>query len=203
MSDLHKALNDIADIRSQLAAGTVFQGFGPLVFAISGALAFTLMFGQMVFAGTIAKDPQSVLIGWVLLAFVAACLIGYEARARSHRHHGGMADQMVMNAIEQFLPSVAAGGALFAIFYFVAPDDLWLLPGLWQLLVALGVFTALRMLPKTMALIGAWYFLAGVGTLLLAAQTETFTSIHMGVPFGVGQFLAAYLLYKAEVPENE
>ena len=39
MKDIDRALADISDMRNQLAAGTMFRGFGPAVMALSGALA--------------------------------------------------------------------------------------------------------------------------------------------------------------------
>ena len=39
MKDIDRALADISDMRSQLAAGTMFRGFGPAVMALSGGLA--------------------------------------------------------------------------------------------------------------------------------------------------------------------
>ncbi len=39
MSDLDKALADIFAIRSQIAAGTAFRGYGPAAVAVTGGLA--------------------------------------------------------------------------------------------------------------------------------------------------------------------
>jgi len=37
MRDLDKALADIGEIRSQIAAGTAFRGYGPATMAATGA----------------------------------------------------------------------------------------------------------------------------------------------------------------------
>ena len=47
---------------------------------------------------------------WISTAVVSAALIGVEMYARTQRMHPGMADEMIRMAVEQFLPSVAAGG---------------------------------------------------------------------------------------------
>ena len=39
MRDLDKALDDILAIRSQLAAGTAFRGYGPATIATTGGIA--------------------------------------------------------------------------------------------------------------------------------------------------------------------
>jgi hypothetical protein len=78
-----------------------------------------------------------------------------------------------------------------------APEQLGLLPGLWQVLVSLGVFASVRGLPRTVALAGAWYFVAGFTVLLIASQTHALSPWTMGLPFVIGQSLMAAILYFA------
>ncbi len=42
MRDVNKALSDILEIRSRIAAGTAFRGYGPLAIAITGLIGFSL-----------------------------------------------------------------------------------------------------------------------------------------------------------------
>lgn len=51
MSDLHKALADIGNIRLQLAAGTMFRGFGPSVMATTGLIALATALAQTAWPG--------------------------------------------------------------------------------------------------------------------------------------------------------
>lgn len=197
MSDLNKALADIGAIRQQLAAGTVFRGFGPTVVAVSGMLAVAMALLQATWLEISVADPFTYLGCWVGVAFLSAALIGIEMVARSHRHHGGLATEMIVNAIEQFLPAAAAGVAIAAVLATFAPDVLWLLPGLWQVLVALGLFTSLRFLPRTVSIAAAWYFVAGIAVLIIAAKTQALSPWLMGVPFGIGQLLLAAILHVA------
>ena len=46
MRDLDKALADIIAIRSQLAAGTAFRGYGPAAIAATGVVALVTAFLQ-------------------------------------------------------------------------------------------------------------------------------------------------------------
>jgi hypothetical protein len=78
-----------------------------------------------------------------------------------------------------------------------APETLWMLPGLWQVLVSLGVFASVRLLPRTIALGGAWYFLSGFTVLVIASQSHALSPWTMGLPFAIGQLLLAALLYVA------
>ena len=97
---------------------------------------------------------------------MSGVLIFIEMRARSRRHHSGLADAMIQQAVEQFLPAGVAGVLLAIMLWKFAPETLWMLPGLWQVLVSLGVFASVRSLPRSIALGGAWYFVAGFAVLL-------------------------------------
>lgn len=197
MRNLDRALADITSIRSQLAAGTMFRGLGPAAVAATGGLAVITAAAQSVWPGALAGDPLTFLLYWVVTAVISGGLIGAEMLARSRRHHGGLADAMVLNAIEQFLPAGFAGGAIACVLAGFAPEALWILPGLWQILVAVGIFASVRTLPRAIALVGAWYFLAGISVLMMTSAGQGFSPWTMGLPFAVGQFLMAAVLHFA------
>jgi hypothetical protein len=128
---------------------------------------------------------------------LSAALIWIEMLARSYRHHSGLADAMIQQAIGQFLPAGAAGLLLAIMLWKFAPETLWMLPGLWQVLVSLGVFASVRSLPRSIAFGGAWYFLSGFTVLLIASQNHLLSPWTMGLPFAAGQLLMAALLFFA------
>lgn len=194
MREVDRALADIANIRSHLAAGTMFRGFGPAVMAFTGLLAIATAGAQSIWPALLAGDPLTLLGCWVVTAVISAFLIGAEMLARSRRHHGGLADVMIWNAIQQFLPAGIAGGAVGLVLVRFAPESLWILPGLWQVLVALGIFAFVRSMPPLIALVGAWYFVAGIGVMIVAGSAESLSPWIMGLPFAVGQFLMAAVL---------
>jgi hypothetical protein len=197
MRDLDKALADIFAIRSQIAAGTAFRGYGPAAIAATGGLALVTAVAQFLWLDDASGQAVIFFAGWVATALVSAAIIGVEMRARSRRHHCGLADAMVHQAVEQFLPAGAAGALLAVMLWRFAPETLWMLPGLWQLLVSLGISASARSLPRTVMLAGAWYFVAGFATLMLASETHALSPWTMGLPFVVGQFLMAAILHFA------
>jgi len=197
MRDLDKALADIIAIRSQLAAGTAFRGYGPATMAATAAVAlFTALIQQIVLRDPTA-EPLAFLLGWATAACVSLTMIWVEMRARSRRHHSGLADAMIHQAVEQFLPAGIAGVLLAVLMWKFAPEALWMLPGLWQILTSLGVFASVRSLPRTVALAGAFYFLAGFAVLLLGSASHALSPWTMGLPFAIGQGLMAGILYFA------
>jgi hypothetical protein len=197
MRDLDKALADIFTIRSQIAAGTAFRGYGPATVAATGGLALATALIQFLWLDDPTGHPLVFFLGWAAAALVSAGMIWIEMRARSRRHHSGLADAMVLQAVEQFLPASVAGALLAVMLWKFAPETLWMLPGLWQVFVSLGVFASVRSLPRTVAFGGAWYFVAGFSTLLLASQSHALSPWTMGLPFVIGQLLMAAILHFA------
>jgi hypothetical protein len=197
MQDLHKALADIGSIRQQVAAGTMFRGFGPTVVAVTGLLAAITATVQSVWLDGLGQRPVAFLAAWAGTAALSAALIGAEMIARTRRHHGGLADAMLVNAVEQALPAGVAGVAVALVLIQFAPETLWVLPGLWQVLVGLGIFASVRSLPRAVTWVGTWYLAAGVVVLALSSQTEALSPWAMGLPFVVGQLLLAAILHFA------
>src|SRR5215468_856114 len=132
MNDLHKALADIGNIRLQLAAGTMFRGFGPSVVAATGLLAFVAAGVQAVWLTDHPDDAIVFLGAWVAVAIVSVLLIGTEMLARTRRHHSGLGDAVLFATVEHFVPFGAAGAVIAAILLRFAPETAWMLPGLWQ-----------------------------------------------------------------------
>lgn len=194
-ADLDKALADIGAIRLQVAAGTAFQGYGPTALALTGALALATAGLQALLLDDPTARPLTFLAGWIAAALVSVGVIGAEMLARSRRHHSGLADAMILNAVEAFLPAGAAGALLLLVLARLAPDSLWLLPGLWQILVGLGLFASLRALPRPVAVAAAWYVVAGLGAIAAAAEGHALSPWTMGLPFAVGQGLLAVILH--------
>jgi hypothetical protein len=197
MRDLDKALADISAIRSQIAAGTAFRGYGPAVVAATGGLALITAVFQFLWLDDPTGHPLIFFSGWAAIAFVSGGMIWIEMQARSRRHHSGLSDAMIHQAVEQFLPVGVAGASLAVVLWKFAPETLWMLPGLWQVLVSLGVFASVRSLPRTVALAGAWYFVAGFAILMLASDSHALSPWTMGLPFVIGQSLMAAVLHFA------
>ena len=202
MRDLDKALADILEIRTQLAAGTAFRGYGPGAVALTGVIALAMAATQSFFL-TDAAEPLTFFGGWIAAAVLAAAVIGVEMVARTRRHHAGLADEMLFNAAQQFLPAAAVGMLLLIALWTFAPDTMWMLPGFWQILVGLGIFASLRTMPRNFVLGGAWYIVAGFVVLMLAAESRALSPWLMGVPFGLGQLFIAGILHAADGGDDE
>jgi hypothetical protein len=195
MPDLNRALADIASIRDQLSTGIEFRGYGPATLAVTGGYAVA---GGLVEAYLLPAEnaPAAVLL-WGGIALAAVLTIGVEMITRSRRLHSMLAEQMIRGAAAQFIPTGVAGLLLTAALYHAAPEALWLLPGLWQVMVGLGLFAACRFLPRIVSLAEYWYVGAGLCCVTLGPRGAGFSPWAMAVPFALGQILLAALLYHA------
>jgi len=203
MRDLEKALADITAIRSQMARGTEFQGYGPATVAATGVLALAAAGVQMLWLPEPAAHVFSYLALWITTAAVSIVLIGIEMVARSRRIHSGLADEMIHAATEQFIPAGVAGALLTVVLFRVAPESLWMLPGLWQIVFSLGFFASCRSLPRPMLAVGVWYLAAGLASLAFANGAQAFAPWAMALPFGLGQLLMAGILYRSGISDAE
>ena len=194
MRDLDKALADITAIRQQLARSAEFRGYGPAAMAATALLAVLAGVLQAAWLPQPAGNPLAYVSIWVVCAGLAATLVAAETIARSRRVHSGLADAMLTAALEQLLPAAAAGGLITGVLLRFAPESLWMLPGLWQILCSLGVFASCRFLPRRLLAVALWYLLCGLACLAFAREAGAFSPWAMALPYGIGQAMAALLL---------
>ena len=74
------------------------------------------------------------------------------------------------------------------------PTALWMLPGLWQVIFSLSVFSSCRFLSRPMLASGVWYLFSGLICISLG-DSRALSPWAMGIPYGVGQLLVAGILY--------
>jgi hypothetical protein len=204
MRELNRALADILEIRTQIAAGTAFRGYGPTTIAMTGVIGFATAIAQNLWPNLFAYSAQAYILCWMITGGICATVIGIEMQGRSRRLHSYLAHSLLKQALEQFLPAAAA--CLFVPLFFLkfSPQSLWMMPGLWQLFVSLGIFASIRNLPRKIALGAAWYFLTGFASLLFANSFHILSPWLMGLPFFSGQLLiAAILFFSSEVADEK
>jgi hypothetical protein len=194
MNDLHKALGDISSMRRQMARATEFRGYGPATLATTAAFAVLASLAQALWAPRPAEHIGSYLSVWIWSALASAALIGIQMQTRSRRLHSGLADEMIRMAVEQFLPSAVAGTLITFVLVRYAPHAAWMLPGLWQVIFSLGVFSSCRFLPRPMVAAGVWYMATGL-VCISFGDARALSPWAMGIPYAFGQLLVAGILY--------
>ena len=201
MSELHNALGDIGSIRRQVASATQFRGYGPATLAATGALALLAAGAQTLWVPAPAQHAERYLALWLGTAVVGAATTAVQMYLRTRRLHSGLSNEMLRQAVEQFLPAALAGALVTAVLALWVPGALWMLPGLWMVIYALGVFSSCRFLPRPMLAAGGWYLLTGLVCLSLG-DARALAPWTMGLGFGGGQLLVAGVLLVA-TPDAE
>jgi hypothetical protein len=194
MPSIRDALADINAVRAQIARATQFRGYGPASVAATGVLAFLVATLQAHWLKGSGRDWGTFLAIWIATAVVCLILTGVETVMRARRVHSDLASEMIYHAAEQFVPALVAGFLLTLVFMRFAPGNLWMLPGLWQIVFSLGVFASRRFLPWQVFLVGAWYLATGLVCIAVSSAHGTASPWAMGVPFGLGQLLVAAVL---------
>jgi hypothetical protein len=203
MNDLNRALGDISSIRRQMARSTEFRGYGPATLAGTGLIAVLAAIVQALWLRDPGGHISSYLSIWICTACVSAALTGVQMYTRTRRMHSGMSQEMMHMAVEQFLPSVGAGVLITMILVRYVPSTLWMLPGIWQVIFSLGIFSSCRFLPRPMLAAGAWYLLTGLACIALGGN-RALSPWAMGIPYGAGQLLvAAVLLFSTHEGADE
>jgi len=197
--NLDQALAEISTIRSQIARSTAFRGYGPAAVAATALLAVAAAYAQaMLVPAPLAHVERYVLL-WGGTAVVCVSLVGIEMVRRTRREHGDLATEMLWTAVEQLLPASIAGGLVTLVLLAAAPEAVWMLPGLWQVIFSLGVFASCRFLPRATFLVGAWYLLSGLACL---AVSRSLSPAAMGIGFGTGQLIGAAILHLHRTDEE-
>ena len=141
-----------------------------------------------------AEHIGGYLAVWIATAAVSAALIVVQMQTRARRMHSAMADEMIRMAIEQFLPALIAGLLVTVVLAEFVTQAVWMLPGVWQLIYSLGVFSSCRFLPRLVMVGGAWYLLTAL-VCLGFGDARALSPWTMGLAYGAGQMLIAAALY--------
>jgi hypothetical protein len=193
--ELRDALTQISEIRRQVARTEVFRGYKSVPIAFSGVLALMAAGFQVLWIPDAEHNLAAYLTLWVGAAFVSAMAAGVEMAIRCWNAVSSLTRDLTWLALEQFLPAILAGGLVTLVLALSAPESLWLLPGLWQILFSLGIFASYRLLPRATWGVAMFYMVTGVLCLVFARGDHALSPWAMGIPFGLGQLYAAAVLY--------
>jgi hypothetical protein len=193
--ELREALSQITEIRSQMARTETFRGYRSGTVALSGLVAFGVAAVQAVWVPDPAADVGRYLGLWISAAAVCVAVWGVEMVLRCRRATLRLTRQMTLLAVEQFSPCMVAGAVLTWAIVRYAAESVWMLPGMWAVIFSLGVFASCRLLPRPVFWVGAYYLGAGLLMLALARGEAALSPWAMVGTFGVGQLLAAAVLY--------
>jgi len=191
--DLDRALGDIAHIHEQIAKSEVYRGYRSLPVAASGAMGLLAAWLQPRLLG--ASAPPAFVAYWMASAVCAGLVGGSEIAYNYVVHDEAAARRRTRHVVGQFLPAVAAGGAITVCVARFGDAQIALLPGLWAICFGLGTFASRPYLPRASGWVALFYCAAGAALLWTARGPWPPDGWRVGGTFGAGQLLAALVLY--------
>ncbi len=196
--ELHEALLEISAIRRHLARSERFRGYRAAPVAFSGLLAFAAGALQAVFIGEPTVHWGRYLALWTAVAALNLAICLGDIWLRYRRSTGLLHQETTQLALGQFFPCLVAGGLLTVVLARSAPQAAWMLPGLWAILFALGLFASWRLLPRAIFGVAAYFLVGGLYALSLGDGQYALSPWTMPLLFGVGQWLTAAVLLLSE-----
>lgn len=192
---LDEALGRISEIRAQLAHTETFRGFRSLTVGFSGVL------GLIAAALQAQRIPEPTLHVWnyinlwIGVAAISVIAVVLEFAHRRSMSNSPLKKRLMVLAIQQFVPCLVAGALITGVIAYRAQEIAWMLPGLWAICFSLGVFASCRLLPRPVFWVGVHYLFSGTIVLSMGSGSYALSPWMMVGTFGVGQLLAAGILY--------
>ena len=196
--EVSRALADLEEVRSRLAAVQRFRGLSGGAAIASGVAAI----GAGVVQATSAPHPVTEADGLRYVTIWSACLacslaVNYGAILLWLGRNWSVRSRVQIKTVGMtILPSIVAGGLFTAAF--VVRGQLGLLPGVWCICYALGLIASRAMAPPGIGWVAALF--AGSGAALLFAQgSNALAWWVMPATFGLGQLVVGVLVARDDV----
>jgi hypothetical protein len=141
------------------------------------------------------RDVRTYVLFWSAVAALSLAAAAGTVAVRDRLAGPSPTRALTWVAVRQFVPCLAGGAIVAVAVVRIGPDAAWLLPGVWQLFFAQGIFASGRLLPRPIYLAGGFYFAAGSLNLFAWRDGTALAPWAMAVPFAAGQFLVASILY--------
>jgi hypothetical protein len=196
VNDIDRAISEISDIRTRLAASTSFRGYAPEAVALIGLLSLAVVLAQLAWPDTLARNSAQIAVVWGVVIVASGLTMAVEAITRSRSQHGGMAGAMLRGAMRIAVPVMFVNVVLGGCVLMFAPEVSWLLPGVWQMLVGIVAFASYPTMPRGIGWPAIWYLLCGAVVTFAAAAAQQVTPLMAGGPYVLGHLAIAWLLYK-------
>jgi hypothetical protein len=192
--NLNDALEQLDTIHTHLARAETYRGYRPMALACSGLAGLLAVMLQPWLVSSI--NPIVFVRYWVVVAIGSALLAGGVTVLGYFTREDEFARRRTRIVVGQFTPCLLVGAILTFILCRFADSTITLLPGVWALVYGLGIVASLPYLPRAAGLIAAWYL--GWGMFLVALVDGPIPpGWVVGVPFGLGQLLSAFVLVRA------
>src|SRR5262245_16686968 len=190
--ELQRALAQVAAIQDQVTRADVYRGYRSVPVAASGLIGLAAAWLQPT---RLAADPIAFVTYWGVVA-ASAGFVGLSEIAYNYVVNDQAVERRrTRRVMGQLMPSVLAAAIITACLIRISPSLVRMLPGIWSICFGVGIFASRPFLVRMTGWIALYCYAAGVLLLWNAGGTETLSAWSVGGTFGVGQLLAAAVLY--------
>lgn len=190
--ELNRALAQLADIQEQIARAEVYRGYRSLPLAASGLIGLAAAALQ---PSGLAADPLGFVTYWTAIAACAGFVGVSEIVYNYVVHDAAVARKRTRRVVGQLLPGLLGAAIVTACFVRLDAALVALLPGIWAISFGVGIFASRLFLVRGTGWVALYFYAVGVGLLWTAAGPRSLSPWSVGGTFGVGQLLAAAVLY--------
>lgn len=195
MTDLERALADIAEVRERLGHMQRFRGYSGIAAMASGAFALIAGALQALLVPHVLTAHQGHL--YFALWFVccaASVLVNYGAIAHWYVNDATARDKWQTATVGlSMIPALVLGAVLS--FALLRANLFAFLPGVWYGCYGVGLFASRTMVPRAVVPIAAAFMVAGMG-LLFAAPLVALQWWVLPAGFGIGQLAIGLIIMR-------
>lgn len=186
MTDLERALADIAEVRERLGHVQRFKGYSGFAAALSGGFAVAAGVVQMLLVPHVASAHQGhVYFALWFACCAAAVLLNYGAIAHWYVNDATARDRWHTATVGlAILPALVLGAILS--FALLRANLYAFMPGVWYGCYGVGLLASRTMLPRHVVLIAAAFMIAGMSLLFVPANVALQWWV-LPLGFGIGQ----------------
>jgi hypothetical protein len=196
--DHRQALNEVQSIRLALSASQTWCCFRAITIALTGVTGIVAGILQPFFVSDIAQHAWMFVGYWFAVAVLNLTAVYLEIVWRAHRFPSLLVQGQSRSILLQFLPSLLIGSIATLALLSRAPDLVVLLPGLWCLFFAAGIFACLRNMPDGLGWVALYYASAGALLCIFASATWLESGAAVGLSFGLGQIATGGILWRKQ-----
>jgi len=200
MTEIERALLDIAEVRERLGASQKFKGYSGIASIASGVFAIVAGVVQALLVPDPVHAAHVYLAIW-LICCAASVIVNYGAIA-----HWFISDESVRDRWQTrtvglaILPAVVLGAALsFALYN---AGQVGFLPGVWCACYGAGLFASRTMVPRGVVPVAALFMLIGIALLFVPSAI----ALQWWIPasaFGLGQIAVGAFVLRERAQKAE
>ncbi|WP_373649530.1 hypothetical protein [Schlesneria sp. DSM 10557] len=196
--EYREAAAQIDLIWTQIVRTERFRGYRPTTVAATGLLGLFAAAVQPWLVPVPEQHPDAYIQLWSSIAVASLSLMLLEVGLSYLRSESRIERRLTCQALQQFFPSLLGGGIMTWGISQFHPESIPLLPGIWAILFALGIFASIPFVTSSVIWVACYYLGAGMMALMSGSDAAPLSPWQMGATFGGGQLLMACVLYFSE-----